>query len=139
PQDRHLPTSLVRRPLAEHVTLGLAAHEAEDVRGAAPGFAPRVSGRRAGTSRRSDGASAAVAHRHAPPGDDSLEPGAVERRSKARRIAQGGGPRRPRLLGLSPNGEGAGLQARRDERLEARDARVANPTLPALERVDVDA
>jgi hypothetical protein len=136
PEQRHHPTPLVEHPPPEHLALGHAVEESVDIWSFAPGLSPNAPDRRRpGSDRifgiRLDGLASF--------GDESLEPGAVEGGPEPGRIAQGGGPQGLGLLALTSSGEAAGLQAHRDERLQARYAGVVGARLPTVDGADVNA
>jgi hypothetical protein len=68
-----------------------------------------------------------------------IEPGTVEGSPESGSIPQGGAPQRQCLLALASGGEAPGLQARGDERLQARHAWVGDTRLPSLDGGDVHA
>ena len=107
--------------------------EAGDVRRFAPGLS-------SGTPRVSLSVAKAVQRRCS-----RRRPDVVRQRSRSNqapskgvrnawRVAQGGRPKRLRLLALASGGEATGLHARRDERLQARHAGVVGARLPSLDR-----
>ena len=140
PEHGDHPTPLVEHPLPQHLTLGRAAHEPDDVRGLAPGRSPCPAGS-AQEMALAQPRRCAVSPWTGPVavGDDLVEPGAVEGSPESRRLAGRGRPQRRRLVRLPPRGEAAVPRASRDERLQARHARVVGPGFPSLDGVHVDA